>query len=96
MHPSIIAEHVKSNDFNRNRGDVGDVELIKQMCTAVRHHQLWPWASDNVHRKARVGLGQALAHSLIVGDMDVMASRILLDGHFRNYGDTHFRRLPCL
>jgi hypothetical protein len=29
------------------------------------------------------------AHSLIVGDMDVMASRILLDGHFRNYGDTH-------
>jgi hypothetical protein len=29
------------------------------------------------------------AHSFIVGDMDVMASRILLDGHFRNYGDTH-------
>ena len=29
------------------------------------------------------------AHSLIIGDMDVMASRILLDGHFRNYGDTH-------
>jgi len=29
------------------------------------------------------------AHSLIVGNMDVMASRILLDGHFRNNGDTH-------
>jgi hypothetical protein len=29
------------------------------------------------------------ARSLIVGDMDVMACRILLDGHFRNYGDAH-------
>ena len=29
------------------------------------------------------------AHSFFVGDMDVMASRILLDGHFRNYGDAH-------
>ena len=29
------------------------------------------------------------AHSSIVGDMDVMASRILLDGHFWNYGDTY-------
>ena len=29
------------------------------------------------------------AHRFIVSDMDVMASRILLDGHFRNYGDAH-------
>ena len=29
------------------------------------------------------------AHSSIVGDMDVMASRILIDSHFWNYGDTH-------
>jgi len=31
------------------------------------------------------------AHGLIVFDKDVMASRILLDGHFRNYGDAHSR-----
>ena len=29
------------------------------------------------------------AHCLFVGDMDVMASRILLDSHFRNYRDAH-------
>ena len=29
------------------------------------------------------------AHSLFVGDMDVMASRILLDGHFWNYRHAH-------
>jgi len=28
-------------------------------------------------------------HSLIVGDTDVVARRILFDGHFWNYGDTH-------
>jgi len=29
------------------------------------------------------------AHGLFVGNMDVMASRILVDSHLRNYGDTH-------
>ena len=29
------------------------------------------------------------AHRFFVGDLDVVASRILFDGHFRNYGDTH-------